>query len=108
MASYYCLPRSLEPVRRRDAGGPSPPLRRGRTHNFYATNRRACAALMIPFLTPPQPDRGAEFIAAIVARPVMVDAAAGVETGFLGDKQHAVATRAFRPAKILGRKDPSR
>jgi hypothetical protein len=45
-------------------------------------------------------------MAAVVARPVMVDTAARIEPGFLGDQQASVAARAFRPAKILARQSP--
>jgi hypothetical protein len=38
----------------------------------------------------------------------MVDAAAKVEPGLLGDQQDAAAVRAFRPAQIFGRKNQSR
>src|ERR1700675_2413448 len=38
----------------------------------------------------------------------MVDAATKVEPGLLGDQQDAAAVRAFRPAQIFGRKNPSR
>jgi hypothetical protein len=36
----------------------------------------------------------------------MIDAAAKVEPGILGDQQDAAAVGAFRPAQIFGRKDP--
>ena len=40
---------------------------------------------------------------AVIARPSMADASGDVERGFLGNKQHAAATRASRPAKTMGR-----
>jgi len=40
-------------------------------------------------------------MAAIVARPGVVDAAADVKPGFLGDQQDAAATRAFWSAEVL-------
>jgi hypothetical protein len=68
------------------------PGRRG----VLSTVARAC----LPWQ---QPDRRHEGIAAIVARPGMVDTASGVEPGFLGDEQNAVATGTFRPAQVLCR-----
>jgi hypothetical protein len=36
----------------------------------------------------------------------MVDAAFGVEPGFLGDEQNAAAMRAIRPSEAFGRTNP--
>jgi len=43
---------------------------------------------------PPQPDRGDEFVAAIVARPSVADAAFEIKLGLFGHKQHTPAVRA--------------
>jgi len=42
-------------------------------------------------------------VVAVIARPGMADASGDVECGFLGNKQHAAAARASRPAKMVGR-----
>ena len=39
-------------------------------------------------------------MAAIVARPVVLDTAIGTEPGFLGDELHAASTRTIRPAQF--------
>src|SRR5579863_778694 len=59
-------------------------------------------------LTRPQSDRGTEYIAAVIARPVVVDTPCAVEAGFLRHQQNAAAAGAFRPAQILGRRNSCR
>ena len=49
-----------------------------------------------------EPDGRLEFVAAIVTRPGVIDAAAGVEPGCLGHQQHGAATRAVGSSEILG------
>ena len=52
---------------------------------------------------PPQPDRGDEFVAAIIARPGVADAAFEIELGLFGHKQHTPAVRAVGSAEIFSR-----
>jgi hypothetical protein len=52
---------------------------------------------------PPQPDRGDEFVAAIVARPGVADAAFEIKLGLFGHKQHTPAMRAVGSAEIFSR-----
>jgi hypothetical protein len=52
---------------------------------------------------PPQPDRGDEFVAAIVARPSVADAAFEIKLGLFGHKQHTPAMRAVGSAEIFSR-----
>jgi hypothetical protein len=47
-------------------------------------------------------------MAAIIARPEMIDVAFGVEPGFLGDEQNSVAAWASRPVKIFERNNACR
>jgi hypothetical protein len=47
-------------------------------------------------------------MAAVVARPGVVDTAPDVKPGFFGDQQNTSAAWAFRPAEIFGRKNPWR
>ena len=52
---------------------------------------------------PPQPDRGDEFVAAIIARPGVADAAFEIKLGLFGHKQHTPAMRAVGSAEIFSR-----
>ena len=52
---------------------------------------------------PPQPDRGDEFVAAIIARPSVADAAFEIELGLFGHKQHTPTVRAVGSAEIFSR-----
>ncbi len=96
----YCVGRTAAanagPCRRTDAKN---------TPN-YANNTDACGTFLNLCLTRPNPDRGHELVAAIVAGPVVIDTTLDVEPGFLGDQQDAAAARAFRPAQIFTRKGP--
>jgi hypothetical protein len=56
-----------------------------------------------PNLTRSEDNRGHKFVVAVIARPGMADASRDAELRFLGNKQHAAATRASGPAKITGR-----
>jgi hypothetical protein len=47
------------------------------------------------------PDRGCEFLAAIVANPIVADAAIKVEGRLLGDDHHGPAARATGPSEIF-------
>jgi len=49
--------------------------------------------------TPPELDRCRKLIAAIVARPSVIDTAPCAEARLFGDQQDAAAPRAFRPAE---------
>src|SRR5579863_7226230 len=49
------------------------------------------------------PDRGREFMSAIVARPDVSDAAVGMERGLFGNQQDADAARTGWPAEIVSR-----
>ena len=51
----------------------------------------------------PQPDRGDEFVAAIIARPGVADAAFEIKLGLFGHKQHTPAVRAVGSAEIFSR-----
>ncbi len=48
-----------------------------------------------------EPDGCDELVAARIAGPSMVNTAANVETGFLGDEEHTATTRAVRPSEIF-------
>src|ERR1700691_1948147 len=47
-------------------------------------------------------------MAAVVARPGVVDTTPDVEPGFFGDQEDSSAAWAFRPAEIFGRQNPWR
>jgi len=53
-------------------------------------------------LTRQQPDGGDEFVAALVARPGVIDPAPNVEPGLLGHEQHTAALGTIWPPEAFG------